>query len=164
MLDKVEKVQLLLEETKRVIRILGISETHLNADISDSEASVQDYTFVREDSAKGTLGGLGCCIRNYIHWQRREDLEQKGIEAMRIEILMKNSKPFLVCILYRPPDSSKYLDRNFEEKFDDIITTAMAKNKEIIIAGDMNNNYLDQLNHKAIKDTLKLNGFKQVDH
>ena len=110
----------------------------------------------------GTWGGVGCYIRNDIHWQRREDLEQKGIEAMWIEILVKNSKSFLVCIIYRPPDSSKYLDRNFEEKFDDMITTAMAENKETIIAGDMNCNYLDQLNHKAIRNTLKLNGFKQV--
>ena len=43
-----------------------------------------------------------------------------------------------------------------------MITTAMAENKETIIEGDMNCNYLDQLNHKAIKNTLKLNGFKQV--
>ena len=162
MLDKVEKIQLLLEETKKDTHILGISETHLNADISDSQASVQDYTFVRKDHAKGTWGGVGCYIRNDIRWQRREDLEQKCIEAMWIEILVKNSKSFLVCIIYRPPNSSKYLDQNFEEKFDDMITTAMAKNKETIIAGDMNCNYLDQFNHKAIKNTLKLNGFKQV--
>ena len=133
LLDKVEEVQLLLEETRKDIHILGISETHLNADISDSQASVQDYTFVRKDRAKGTWGGVGCYIRNDIHWQRREDLEQKGTEAMWIEILVKNSKSFLVCIIYRPPDSSKYLDRNFEEKFDDMITTTMAETKKPLL-------------------------------
>ena len=139
------------EEMKKNIHILGISEAHLNADISDSQASIQDHTFVR-----------GCYIRNDIHWQRREDLEQKGIEARWIEILVKNSKSFLVCIIHRPTDSSKYSDRNFEEKFDDMITTIMVENKETIVARDMNCNYLDQLNNKAIENTLKLNGFKQV--
>ena len=109
-----------------------------------------------------TWEGVGCHIRNDIHWQRREDLKQKGMEAMWIEILVKNSKSFLVCIIYRPPDSSKYTDGNFEEKFDDIIITSIAENKEINIAGDMNCIYLSQLNHKAIKNTLELNGSKQV--
>ena len=49
LLNNVEKVQLLLEETKKSIHILGISEPHLNADILDSQASVQDYTFIRKD-------------------------------------------------------------------------------------------------------------------
>ena len=132
LLDKVEKVQLLLEEAKKNIHILGISEAHLNADILDNQASVQDYTFIRKDLAKRIWGGVGCYIRNDIRWQRRQDLEQKGIEAMWIDILVKNSKLFLVCIIYRPYiDSSKYSDQNFEEKFDDMITTTMAENKGI---------------------------------
>ena len=72
---------------------------------------------------------------------------------MWVEILVKNFKSLLVCIIYRPPDSSEYLDRNFEEKFDDMITTTMVEKKETIIGGDMNCHYLDQLNHLKQAET-----------
>eukprot|EP00794_Sanderia_malayensis_P018502 gene18502-20357_t len=90
------------------------------------------------------------------------NLEQEGIEAIWIEILVKYSKSLLACIIYRLPDSSKQLHQCLEEKLDDMITATMADNKGTIISEDMNCNYLDQSNHKVIKNILKVNGLKQV--
>ena len=63
--------------------------------------------------------------------------------------------------MYRPPNSSKYLNRNFQCVFNDFITTAMSENKEFILSGDLNCGYLKRSEHVAIKDCLKINGFKQ---
>ena len=68
----------------------------------------------------------------------------------------------LFCTLYKPPDSSKHLDKNFTSKLDEMITMIHHENKETIIAGDLNCNYLGQDDHKNIKDLFHINGLKQI--
>ena len=66
----------------------------------------------------------------------------------------------LFCTLYKPPDSTKHLDKNFTSKLDEMITMIHHENKETIIAGDLNFNYLEQDDHKNIKDLFHINGLK----
>ena len=44
---KIEEIRLLLTEAK--IEVLAVSETHLNADITDKEIQIDNYTFVKKD-------------------------------------------------------------------------------------------------------------------
>ena len=64
--------------------------------------------------------------------------------------------------MYKPPDNSKYIDRNFDSKLNDIITTATGEGKECLITGDLNSNYLKSNDHVDIKDIFTTNGFKQI--
>ena len=75
--------------------------------------------------------------------------------------MSQNSKSIITCVLYRPPNSSKQLSKSFLETFDKQLSNIIRENKEVIIVGDINFNYLDQSNGKH-KELLSLNGFVQV--
>ena len=62
--------------------------------------------------------------------------------------------------MYKPPDNSRYID--FNNKLYDILSTANSENKECILTGDLNCNYLLARDHADIKDIFTANGFKQV--
>lgn len=144
------------------IHIFGITETHLN-DVTDSSLfSVDGYTFIRKDRMTGIGGGVGCFIRSDIDWQRRSDLESPEIESIWIEVFQKNTSSILICITYRPPDTSKHLHPEFNDKLSDILEIGLAENKETIIIGDINCDFLKPTNNKSIKEILKRFGFKQI--
>ena len=124
LLRKMNSVQILIKETSKSIHILGISEMHLTEEIND-EVAVYGYNFVRMDHKTGLGGGVGCFIREDLSWQRCQDIERDGIEAIWLEIFIKDMNSILVCIVYRPPNSSKHLDKSFDEKFDDMISISV---------------------------------------
>ena len=64
------------------------------------------------------------------------------------------------CIV--PPNTSKQLHKNFEQKLANILNNISHLNKEIILLGDVNCNYLDNKNNVSIKDLFKLRGYKQI--
>ena len=99
---KISAVDILLKEANGNIGIFAITETHLHREIRDGELISNGYVFVRKDRSTSSGGGVGCFIREDFNWQRRTDLEKEGIEAIWLEIFIRNSRPFLVCILYRP--------------------------------------------------------------
>ena len=84
------------------------------------------------------------------------------MEAIWVEIFIKSSRSILVCILYRPPDSSKHLSTKFTEVFDETIATALLENKETIILGDVNYDFMKVNDNKGVKDILKCYGMKQM--
>ena len=152
----------MLQETNKNIQIYGITESHLHKNIQDPEVAISGYSFIRKDRAKGFGGGVGYYIREDINWKRRSDLEKPSVEALWIEIFLQKSNSILLCIIYRPPDSSKHLDANFENNFEEMISLVIEENKETIVVGDLNCNYLNNADHKSIKQILQLHGLKQI--
>ena len=142
--------------------VYGISESHATPDIRDGELEIDGYDLVRKDRESGEYGGVLCYIRSDIKYQRRWDLEIAGLEAIWIEILIVRSRSILVCFSYKPPDSSNHIDKHFTAKFRDMIETATCENKETLLAGDLNCNYLVPNDHTEIKDIIRINGLKQV--
>ena len=65
---------------------------------------------------------------------RRRDLERDGIESLWIEVFRHNSRSILACILYRPPDTSRHLHKNFQEKLDEMIEISVNEYKETIVS------------------------------
>lgn len=161
-LSKLEQIRILLTETNRNAHVLKITETHLDTSVPDSLISISGYTNTRRDRSNGPGGGLCIYIRNDLNWQRRYDLEKDEIEMVVIEIFIKCAKSLILSAVYRPPDSSKYLNRDFNFVFNDSITTILSENKEFILSGDMNCDFLKEPDHRDIKDCLKMNGFKQL--
>ena len=69
---------------------------------------------------------------------------------MWIEVSFTKANPILISFLYRPPDSSKYLDKHFLAYFVKMVETVDYENKETILTGDVNCNYLVYNDHKEI--------------
>ena len=134
----------------------------MSRDIKDGELNLDNYIFVRKDRETRIGGGVGCFIREDIKWQRRIDLESAGLETLWLEIFVKNSKSLLICILYRPPNSSKHLHKDFESILQDMLSTGVCEDKETILLGDLNVDYLRQQNNKEIKHIINVNGLKQI--
>lgn len=106
-------------------------------------------------------GGIAIYLRNEFQYTRRSDIEPEGIEIIWIEVSQKNARPFLIGVIYRPPDSSKHLHKNVNKIIEDNLKTVAAENKEYIILGDINCNYLTNC-HKEVKRIFNVNGCKQL--
>ena len=143
------------------IQILSLSETHLLAD-DEPQVQIDGYSFISKPRKSGKGGGVGAYISSSVPYHRRLDLEQDSIECMWIEVLFPKTKGFLVGFIYRPPDSSKHLCKNFNCKLESMLTNVSLENKECILTGDMNCNYLVNSDHKELKSILIAFGFKQL--
>ena len=66
-----------------------------------------------------------------------------------------NFKSFLICVLYRPPDGSKYLNAKFSDLLHTMLTKANSKGNEFILTGDMNVDFLKKNNHRELKAILQ---------
>ena len=52
---------------------------------------------------------------------------------MWIELLIKGSRSILLGIIYRPSDTSKYLDKDLEAKCEDMLNMVLSEDKEVIM-------------------------------
>ena len=77
-------------------------------------------------------------IRETIDFKHRTDLQSGKLEILYIEVKPKFSKPFLVLAWYRSP---KYEHETLNE-LEILLKTIENENKEIILIGDVNCNYL----------------------
>ena len=143
------------------LHILSLSETHLSAD-DEVQAQIEGYAYIGKARTSGQGGGVGVYIPSSVPYQRRTDLEADDIECIWIEILFPKTKSFLIGIIYRPPDSSKHLCADFNCKFESMLSTVSSEDKECILTGDINCNYLVPADHKEIKSILASVGLKQL--
>ena len=118
--------------------------------------------FLGKPRTSGQVGGVGIYISQSVPFQRRLDLENNDIECIWIEILFPKSKGFLIRVIYRPPDSSKHLPGNFNETFESMLSMVVSEDKECILTGDINCNYLESSDHKELKSILSLFNLKQL--
>ena len=144
------------------IDILSLSETHITDQDPESFFEITGFTFVRNYRKTGKGGGVAAYISNNLMWKRREDLESKIMEFIWIELMFEHSKNILIGIFYRPPDSSKYLNRDFNNAFNERMSLVSALSNESIVLGDFNVNYLIPGDNAEFKAILNLYGFKQI--
>ena len=64
--------------------------------------------------------------------------------------------------MYRPPDSSSYVPKDFSNLLSTQLSSATKSNKELIILGDLNINYLKPSNHFNVKTLLTIWGLEQL--
>ena len=155
----------ILLQTHNNIDVMSLSETHITEsaynDI-DSLYKIDGYEFVKRNRVSGKGGGVAMYIKSNIHFKRRYDLENNDLESIWVEIFIKHSKSLLVSSYYRPPEGSDYLLTNFNDIFDSDINNVSMLNKEVIIMGDFNVNYLEHNKNKDFKSIFTLYGFKQL--
>ena len=88
----------------------------------------------RMDTRNKTGGGLILYLRKSLKYIRRQEYEISKIETIWAEISLPNSKPFLICSVYRPPNvKCEWIDL-FEEE----LCIAQATGLEFILMGDFN--------------------------
>ena len=113
--------------------IMSFSETRLNSTIPDSMIHVDGYDIIRKD--RSTSGGGVCIyIRNTINYQSRHDLSPPVLEVKCVEISKPHSRPFIVVVVYRPPDASP----DFFIHLENLLKKIDNENKGIYILGDLN--------------------------
>ena len=161
LVNNIHKLSAILSEYK--VDIFGLTETHLTDNIYSSEVEIPGYDFVKRDRLNGPGGGVAVYISKETRFIHRTDLEDEVIESIWIEILQPHSKGFLINVIYRPPDTSKYLSKSFNDNFNDSLFNISKESKETIIIGDINCNFLVKNNHKEVKAILNLNGYKTID-
>ena len=99
---------------------------------------MEGYSFVRRNRSNGFGGGVMIYIQEGISFKHRQDLQHSSIENIFIEISIKKSKPFIFGCFYRPPDSSKYPSKDFNNLLEENLDEVASENKETIIMGDFN--------------------------
>ena len=140
---KFDELKMTLTENSS-INVFGICENWLSNE-SDGNLSIDGYRFElrdRQHDVKKKGEGVLLYIDESLNYNRRLDLECADIESIWNEICFPNSKPFIVCSLYRPPDSQFNWINKSEEEIQHLLGS---DDTEIIIMGDFNYDFLKQV-------------------
>ena len=127
LLPKIDELRIIFN-TNKGMNVIGLSETHLGATISDSEIMIDGYKLYRRDRGNNSrAGGVVVYISESLPAIRRNDLERANIEGIWTEILQPHAKGILLGTIYRPPDGSDFLDANFMEALDEVFTYCLCR-------------------------------------
>ena len=135
----------MLNSSGNEIHIFGLSETKLKNFHPDSAFNIDNYQSFRKDrflsnERREQGGGSIVYVRNGVKAERRQDLERNEIECVWLEVSPKKSKSFLVGILYRHPNEGV----QWNEHFEDLMETALSKQKEIYLLGHFNRDLMNE--------------------
>lgn len=125
--------------------VMIFTESWLNPTIANNDISIEHFHEpVRYDRTDRIGGGVVVYIRGNISFKRRHDLEINNLEAVWVEVTIKN-KTVLIGGVYRPPNSTVEYFNLIKESVDRAFNTNI---KDILILGDFNYNMLNQTNNK----------------
>ena len=102
-----------IDELREIVKIsnptvIGITETKLGNSICDSEISIDGYCAIRGDrNRKG--GGVICYVNNKICYNT-ENCISNETENIFLELLIPETRPITVGIVYESPDKSRFLE------------------------------------------------------
>ena len=139
---------------------MTLSETHLESNGTDAKEmlKIPGYIFVSKPRPTGKGGGVAAYISENLICDRRHDLENDVLECLWLEVKPAKTKGFSLAITCRPPDTSKYFPKDFDNHFNAMLSKANETPKEIILLGDVNVNFLDSTNGKDFKSILNFFG------
>ncbi len=86
-------------------------------------------------------GGVCLYVKSNLNFKIRDDLANKDLELIFVQIYNPRSRPFLVGTWYRPPPSSAL---HVFPLFQEIIDKIDAENSELYLLGDLNCDLLSQ--------------------
>ncbi|XP_057299399.1 uncharacterized protein LOC130630019 [Hydractinia symbiolongicarpus] len=78
------------------------------------------------------------------------------------QFIYKNRTKGVGGCIYRPPDSSNYLPKDFNKFFKDMLIKVNTLSMETFLLGDINANYNVKSSHKELKEIIKSQGFYQI--
>ena len=164
---KFDEVRDILLSCKKV-DIFGFTETFLT-DIDTTSYVIPSFTSITRNLTSGSGWGVCVYVRDGTNFELREDLHCDNVEGIFIEILSKKSKHFIVAFIYKPPEISKHLSRNFDQILSEKLQTITKEKKECVIPGAVLNANYNKIEHQKVKK-LKIkkffidNGFEPVSY
>ena len=112
-------------------------ETFLKKNNPDSQLFIEGFNILRKDRSDvqdKSGGGLLLCYKQALQVIRRNDLEISNIESIWAEVILPNSRLFLICTVYRPPNALS----NWIDLFEEELSKAHATGLELLLMGDFN--------------------------
>ena len=131
--------------------ILTLNETRLDSTFLDCEVQIPGYDIVRSDRNR-YAGRVAIYIRTIIPYIIRKDLLQDTLELLCIEVRKPKSKPVLISTWYRPPSAKIELF----QKFENFLKLIDNEDKDIIITGDLNCNFIEHNQNKATSKLIDI--------
>ena len=146
--------------------VLTLSEVHLQQRKADEDPealySMPRYSFVNKLRKSGKGGGVAAYISDKLTFNRCLDLKNDELECIWLELKPRKSSSYLIGVIYRPPDLSKYLPKNFNNSVDEMLKQSCESSLETILMGDVNVNYLVSGDGKDFKSIISSYGLKQI--
>ena len=134
---------------QEVPHVIGINETKIDSSISNTDIQIEGYRVVRRDRNKWS-GGVALFIHESIsNYCTRSDLMDNNLESLSIQIILGNFKPFIITSVHLPD-----LSVDFFREVESLVRLLDKENKESVITGDTNCDFLSPL--IVIRNTLKL--------
>lgn len=141
------------------VGVVGITETWLS-DETDSFVAIPGYQIYRNDRIYGRGGGTCVYIRNDLYSTAgTRSISQKLVEIQNITLTGERGsghkvKPIEVVLIYCPPRGRDV--EAFELIVEFISNITQLENKDLLIMGDLNWDYLDKSNlgSKMIDDLM----------
>jgi exonuclease III len=144
-------------KTKHILPdILLLCETFLNEKNFD-KFHFKDYDLISEYRRSKSKGGVSILIQNQFKYLVREDLrlfEEGKFESIFVEIPRKNSQNVIIGEIYRVPGTS---EKEFLDKYEELLSKIRSENKKIIIGTDQNLDYLKINTHSNTMKFFELN-------
>ena len=131
LLPKYDEVQVLLEGCGAG-QVLGLSEMWLDESVTDAEVAVNGYHMHRRDRGMRG-GGVLVYVSDDIRSVRRRDLEAVDMEALWIEVKVRERK-VLLCIVFRSPDTLAAWMDNMAV----MVERAVQEKTAVVMLGDFN--------------------------
>ena len=145
MLTKIDELRNIAKLSNAAV--IGIGESKLDDFVLSSEIHIDNYNTLRCDQNRHG-GGVVCYIRNDLSYYVKSFFPPE-IENIFFEILLPNTKPITVGIIYQSPCQSEFLE---------IINTYFSKldtnYNEIYILGDFNINLYLNNSYIFLKNNL----------
>ena len=135
---------LLVKETilSNKFDVFTISESWLDASVSDLEIEVPGYNIYRVDRSNKTGGGICAYVLNAYRTELMGDISDISTTCFHqlwLKIQVRNLNSIIICTVYRPADTPLTCWEN------DLTTTliyALSLDKPVYIMGDLNCNLL----------------------
>lgn len=136
LMGKLDEVKLMVLTNTKTIDVLTLSETWLNASISDAEINLCGYISVRKNRFGDKRGGGTLIyIRDGLPFRIRDDLNSDETECLWIEINRTKSKPVIIGCAYRAPDFDLAAFISYLENISPYIGF---RSSDVILLGDFN--------------------------
>ena len=125
----------ILEAEMQQYDIVVFTESWLNPNISNNDIRIANFDPpYRKDRDNRIGGGVAIYVRKGVTSTRRDDMTHGDIEAICIEVCIRNHN-LLLCGIYRPPNSGLNYWDLIENTLDDISNSPIT---DTIIVGNFN--------------------------
>ena len=101
LINKIDDIANILYNRAHPFHVFGITKSHLSDLIPDSELNISGYSLIRRDANVKLENGIIVYVSNSLHYYRKHELENHGVESVWIEVKLKNVAPLPIGIIYK---------------------------------------------------------------